>query len=55
MFMMPKTRAGFSLAELPIASATAALVFGVNLQTFPYLYPSSGSDTLVCIRGNLLG
>lgn len=46
MFMMPKTRAGFSLAELPVASVTAALVFGVNLQTLPYLYPSSGSDCL---------
>lgn len=46
MFMMPKTRAGFSLAQLPVASVTAALVFGVNLQTFSYLSPSSGSDCL---------
>lgn len=46
MFMMPKTRAGFSLAELPIASVTAALVFWVNHQTYPYLYPSNISDCL---------
>lgn len=46
MFMMPKTRAGFSLAELPIASVTAALVFWVNHQTYPYLYPSNTSDCL---------
>lgn len=44
MFMMPKTRAGFSLADLPVASVRAALVFWVNLQTFPYLYPSNTSD-----------
>lgn len=57
MFMMPKTRAGFSLADLPVASVTAALVFWVNLQTFLYLYPSNTSDCLrhPCVHsGNLL-
>lgn len=56
MFTMPKTRAGFSLAELLVASVTAALVFGVNLQTLPYLYPSSGSDCLrhPCVRSGEL-
>lgn len=46
MFMMPKTRAGVSLAALPVACVAAALVFRVNLQTIPYLYPSNISGRL---------
>lgn len=46
MFMMPKTRAGLSLAALPVACDAAALAFWVNLQTIPYLYPSNISGRL---------
>lgn len=46
VFTMPKTRAGLSLAQPPVACVAAALVFWVNLQTFPYLYPSNISGRL---------
>lgn len=51
--MMPKTRAGLSLAALPVACVVAAKVFWVNLQTIPYLYPShiSGPATPLCAFG----